>query len=165
MLSANNEAAVIRWQTFIPCIPPTTTAQQHKRIFKTKTGRAFLGTDKSGIAVQNELCALLSANRPPETFPRYLPVACNVRFFFPYRKTEKKTLVKSGAYILHTVRPDADNLTKFLLDCMTRCNFWNDDSQSFSLFVQKYFHATPGIQISLVAFTSTASTEIPNVFS
>ena len=28
-----------------------------------------------------------------------------------------------------TTRPDCDNLVKILIDCMTRCGFWVDDSQ------------------------------------
>ncbi|MBQ9758767.1 MAG: RusA family crossover junction endodeoxyribonuclease [Opitutales bacterium] len=160
MQSSNNRTY---WGTFIPCIPPTTTAQQHKRIFRTKDGRTFLGTDKKGTAVQNELCALLSVHRPPENFPRYLPVSCRIRLFFPYRKTEKKTPVKLRQHIAHIARPDADNLVKFLLDCMTRCNFWHDDSQIFHLCVEKYYHAEPGIQIDLSAFTSEII-DAPNVF-
>ena len=164
MPSLNNDIAG-KWQTFIACIPPRTTAQQHKRIFKNKAGRMFLGTDSNGVAVQNELCALLSTHRPPESFPRNLPIACSIRLFFPYRKTEKKTPVKLRAHIAHTVPPDADNLVKFLLDCMTRCNFWNDDSQVFHLNIEKYFHASPGIQIGLAAFTSNVFAARPNVFS
>ncbi|MBR5621871.1 MAG: RusA family crossover junction endodeoxyribonuclease [Opitutales bacterium] len=137
------------YNTFIPCLPPTTTAQQHKRIFSGKNGKAFLGTDSKGIAVQNDLISLLLPAVPPEEFPRDKPLKVEIGLIYPYRKSEKKRLIKSAVNIPHTSRPDMDNLLKFLLDCMTRCRFWNDDSQIYELKATKHWGANPGILICL----------------
>lgn len=145
------------FQTFIDCVPPTTTAQQHKRIFKTRDGRAFLGTDAKGNRVQAELCALLSAHVPPQDFPRDMPLTVSIEFAFPYRKSEKKRVIREKRVIPHASRPDVDNLVKFLLDCMTRTHFWNDDGQVFSLSLRKVYSAEPGIGIRIDAVDETDS--------
>ncbi len=137
------------FNTFIHCIPPSTTAQQHKRIFKTKDGRAFLGTDSKGISVQNELCALLSTHAPSPDFPRDQPISVTIRIQYPWRKSEKKSVINRATPIAHTSRPDVDNLLKFLLDCMTRCHYWDDDSQIWNLHAVKVWGPQPGILISI----------------
>lgn len=150
-----------RFSVFIPCLPPSTTAQQHKRIFRTKDGRAFLATDHAGQKIQTQLCALLAANAPEKDFPRDLPVFVRVRMFFPYRKSERKSVVRAGDVLPHTSRPDVDNLVKFLFDCMTRCNFWNDDSQIFSALIEKFYAQEPGIQIDVTAYDAHAKITHP----
>lgn len=137
------------FETFIDCIPPTTTAQQHKRIFRTRDGRAFLGTDAKGNRVQAELCALLAAHVPGAEFPRDVPARVEIEFAFPYRKSERKRVVREGRVIPHASRPDVDNLVKFLLDCMTRTRFWNDDGQVFALSLRKVWSPKPGIAIRI----------------
>lgn len=149
------------YNAFIPCIPPSSTAQQHKRIFSGKNGRAFLGTDSKGVAIQNELVSLLLPFVPPEDFPRDKPLRLDVELYYPYRKSEKKRVVKSNSLVPHTSRPDLDNLLKFLLDCMTRCRFWNDDSLIFDLHAKKYWGPSPGILLCLRVKDTTATTPSP----
>lgn len=47
-----------------------------------------------------------------------------------------------------TQRPDADNLSKSLVDCMTKCGYWDDDSMVNFEF-SKYRAPHPGIMIVL----------------
>lgn len=134
---------------FYDCVPPKTTAQQHKRIFRSKAGKMFLGTDAKGKAVQSELAAIFLSCTPPESFPRDRPVMAWIRFYYPYRKTEKRGLVKRGERIPHTSKPDLDNLCKGCADVLTRCGFWNDDSQVYSMSLEKYWAPRPGIEVVL----------------
>lgn len=149
MEARGNNMMGMAFHSFYPCVPPKTTAQQHKRIFYGKNGKAFLGTDKKGVATQNELAAIFLTNRPPEDFPRDLPIRSKIVFVFPYRKSEKKALVKAGKFIPHTSRPDGDNLHKGCADVLTRCGFWNDDSQVYDMSIQKFYGPNPGIWLHI----------------
>lgn len=75
------------------------------------------------------------------------PIQIRITFVFPYRKSEKKTLVASQAVIAHTVRPDLDNMEKALLDTMTRLGFWKDDAQIFDKSTAKVWGPTYGVRI------------------
>lgn len=43
----------------------------------------------------------------------------------------------------HTVKPDVDNLSKQLLDAMTRLRFWEDDRQVVELVARKWYDEDP----------------------
>ncbi len=138
------------FENFYKCVPPKTTAQQHKRIFRTKAGRLFLGTDAKGRATESELAAIFLSKQPPSSFPRDLPVSVELSFRYPYRKSEKKSVIKEGAPIPHTSKPDLDNLCKGTADVLTRCGFWNDDSQIFDIRLTKEYAASPGIRLKII---------------
>ena len=72
-----------------------------------------------------------------------------VRWTFPFRKSERRSVVKAGLPILHTSRPDLDNLEKNLLDVLTRLNFWTDDSLVAVKLTSKWWGPVPGIDISI----------------
>lgn len=148
------------FSTFIRCNPPTTTNQSQRGLYVGKDGRPRVFTKAKGRALESNLCAILSQFKPPIGFPRDLPVSVEIVLSFPYRKTEKKSVVRDRKTIPHSSRPDIDNLVKFLLDCMTRTGFWNDDSQIYDLHLRKYFSATPGIGIRIIA-----SDEVPSVLA
>lgn len=139
------------FEHFYRCIPPKTTAQQHKRIFRNKSGRMFLGTDKKGRATESELASIFMSRQPPKDFPRDKPLAVEIEFRYPYKKSEKKSVVKDGLVIPHTSRPDLDNLCKGCADVLTRCGFWNDDSQVHKITLSKAYCSAPGIYLKIRA--------------
>ncbi len=139
------------FEHFYSCVPPKTTAQQHKRIFRSKSGHMFLGTDAKGRATESELAAIFLSKQPPKSFPRHAPVRVVISFFYPYRKSEKKSVVKTGNIIPHTSKPDLDNLCKGTADVLTRCGFWNDDSQIFDIRLTKAYSPNPGINLQITA--------------
>ena len=47
----------------------------------------------------------------------------------------------------HTFKPDADNLTKLVLDCMTRSGAIGDDSSVSSLSVRKTWSESGGVDV------------------
>ena len=135
------EAVTIR----LDCIPPTATAQQ-KGAFVCG-GHIRFYTKKKVRQSENFLAALLSMHVPDVPFS--VPVSLKVRWTFPYRKSERKSVTRTGADIPHTSRPDLDNLEKNLLDVLTRLNFWMDDSLVAEKATSKWWGPKPGIDIEI----------------
>ena len=135
------EAVTIR----LDCIPPTATAQQ-KGAFVCG-GRIRFYTKRKVRQSENFLAALLSMHVPDVPFSG--PVSLKVRWTFPYRKSERRSVVNAGIPVPHNVRPDLDNLEKNLLDVLTRLNFWTDDSLVTEKFTSKWWGPKPGIDIEI----------------
>ena len=125
--------------------PPKTTAQQKGarvvggfvRFFKKKKVREAEAT----------LTALFYPHAP--SAPLEGPLSLSVDWYFPYRKTERKTVIKSCRIFGHTVRPDLDNLEKSLIDTLTRLQFWNDDSQVCVKHTRKYWAPKGKIHVKI----------------
>lgn len=109
-------------------VPPTATAQQ-KGVF-VRNGHAHFFTKEKVRDAEAFLSGLLAPYVPAE--PMHGPVYLQIRWCYPYRKSERKSVVRAGLEIPHTSRPDLDNLEKNLLDVLTRLRFWDDDSQVFT---------------------------------
>ena len=108
-------------------LPPSATAQQ-KGVF-VRNGRAHFFT-KARVRKQEEnMVALFLSNLPCGWRPLEGPVSLRIKFVFPYRKSEKKSIVRSGLEIPHDVRPDFGNLQKAVEDSLTMAGVWLDDSQ------------------------------------
>lgn len=133
----------------LDCTPPTATAQQ-KGVFVVG-GKARFFTKKKVRQSENFLAGLLSMHQPDVPFD--CPVAVTVRWVFPWRKSERKSVVKAGAPVPHTSRPDLDNLEKNLLDVLTRLNFWTDDSLVAEKRTSKWWGPKPGIDIRIRPWT------------
>mgnify|MGYP000064395921 CR=1 FL=1 len=99
---------------------------------------------------ERDLVSLLTAHRPAKCGTiESGPVAVSVLFIWPYRKSEPKKRTAGGGLLPCDTRPDADNLTKMLLDAMTRCAFWRDDGQVADLRIAKLWGPEPGISIRI----------------
>ena len=127
------------------CIPPTATAQ-HKGVFVVN-GRPRFFTKKPVRRAEDFLAALVSMHAPDAPFD--VPVALTVRWTFPFRKSERKSVVRAGLDVPHVSRPDLDNLEKGLLDVLTRLNFWTDDSLVADKRTSKRWGAKPGIDVEI----------------
>ena len=133
----------------VDCIPPTATAQ-HKGVFVVN-GRPRFFTKRPVRQAEGFLAALISMHAPDAPFG--CPVSLTVRWTFPFRKSERKSVVRAGADVPHTSRPDLDNLEKSLLDVLTRLNFWTDDSLVAEKRTSKRWGARPGIEIGIEPLT------------
>lgn len=71
------------------------------------------------------------------------PVAVQIIFDLPRPKRLMRKKDPDGT-IEHTSTPDADNLAKAVLDCLTEIGMWRDDSQVYNLQVLKEYHAKDG---------------------
>ena len=130
---------------FMPMIPPTVTAQQHKvPVIKDKP--VFYDPPELRDA-KSKLVAHLSKHRPNKPFD------CGVRliakWLFPCGDKHR-----DGEY--HTEKPDTDNLEKALKDCMTRCGFWTDDRLVASEVCEKFWAKRSGIYIKVEVLAQTA---------
>ena len=109
----------------LDCVPPTATAQQ-KGAFVCG-GRVRFFTKKKVRQSENFLAALLSMHAPDVPFSE--PVAVTVRWPFPWRKSERKSVTMACDPIPHVSRPDLDNLMKMAQDAMMHTGYFKDDSQ------------------------------------
>lgn len=122
---------------FMPMIPPTVTAQEHK--VTTKNGKPiFYDTDRIKNA-REKLTANLSKYTPENKYTG--AVRLTVKWLFPQGKHA------NGEYKIS--KPDTDNLQKLLKDCMTECGFWKDDAQVASEICEKFHSIVTGIYIRI----------------
>lgn len=130
---------------FIPCIPPTATAQQKGVMVVGGKPRFF--KKKRQQQAENTFHALLLPHRPPQPFD--CAVSLCVVFSFPWRASEKKSRIAQWSSYPISVRPDVDNLGKALIDVMTTLRFWRDDSQIARMMLEKQYSDEPGILVVL----------------
>ena len=145
---------------FIHCVPPKSTHQASAQILKRRDGSMFVGKreNSKGAAVKRDLLALLGCHRPDVAFEG--PVQLQVLWVYPWRKSEPKKNRATGILLCHT-RPDCDNLSKLLKDCMSKLNYWGDDSQVADLGFLKAWGDSPGIGVSI---TTLRPMELPIAF-
>lgn len=136
---------------FIKCLPPKATAQGKGVCMIGGKPRFFKKAPQK--AAEGSLWALLQPWAPVEPFAG--PVTLVVNFRFPWRKSEKKSVVNGFRLYPIETKPDVDNLCKMLCDVMTGLRFWNDDSQISSLCIHKDYSDTPGIHINLTRSLAT----------
>jgi len=136
---------------FAPMEPPTRTEQQH-RVY-IRNGRPIFVRDAKLREAISQLEAAVEPYIPGE--PINEPVYVKIIWLFPYRKTEKKSLI--GEVIPKHTRPDIDNLNKNLLDCLNE-KFIKDDSLIVRLTTEKAWYETPGIYVKIATID-------PNIFA
>lgn len=129
----------------INCVPPKSTGNSSRKIIKI--GERLM-TVKGAKAKQAE-CDLLSLLAPyAPAAPFAGPIRVNIGISWPWRKSEPKRET-SKPYKWHTSKPDLDNFAKTLFDCMTRLNFWGDDSQIACLAMWKTWSGSAGISVKI----------------
>ena len=125
-------------QFFLPMIPPTVTAQQHRAIGRGKGKKtAYFDTPELKDA-REKFEAFLFQHRPKA--PLQGAIRLVTKWCFPMTKTSHH-----GQY--KTTPPDTDNLVKLFKDCMTAVGFWKNDAQVASETIEKFFAETPGIWV------------------
>lgn len=120
---------------FMPMVPPTVTAQEHK--VRVVNGKPMFYDTPRIKAARRQLMDALAPNAPEQKMEG--AVALSVSWHFPRGRH------KDGDYKI--TRPDTDNLQKLLKDCMTAAGFWKDDAQVVREHVEKRWASNPGIYI------------------
>lgn len=84
-----------------------------------------------------------------DVFGRYVPdqkmvgkVRMTIRYCFPLKGKHV-----NGEY--KDTKPDLDNMTKLVQDCLTKLGFWKDDRYVVSLIAEKFWAKLPGIFIRI----------------
>ena len=67
-------------------------------------------------------------------------------FYMPIPKS------RPPASVLHTKKPDLDNLVKMILDCITLAGLWHDDSQVVRLSAMKVYSPEPRTSVTVSTF-------------
>lgn len=132
------QEAIDKWnRRWIPMIPPTVTAQEHK--VTVRNGKPVFYDPPELKEARAKLTAHLAQHKPEK------PYTCGVRLItrwcFPVEGHA------DGEY--RTTKPDTDNLQKMLKDCMTKCYFWQDDALVASELCEKFWAEIPGIFVRI----------------
>lgn len=122
---------------FMPMIPPTVTAQEHK--VRVVDGKPRFYDPPELKSAKQKLEAHLAEFAP--RMPLNSGIRLVVKWLFPRGKH------KDGEYKI--TRPDTDNLQKMLKDVMTKLRFWVDDAQVVSEVTEKFWAECPGIYIRI----------------
>jgi len=93
--------------------------------------------------------------------PLTMPLMIDLTFRMPIPKSTSAPMRREmlNGVVHHSKKPDIDNLTKFILDCMNTYVFI-DDSQIAELRVRKMYSNTPGTLIRIRPFTTSNRQEL-----
>lgn len=118
------------------CIP---TAQARARHGRTKSGLHMTFKSANQKANERTLEALLAPYAPKT--PLQGPLVLEFVAALPVGKSDSRTLreAKLTGLVAPEKKPDIDNLTKQIMDCMTRLQFWADDVQVVCLRCEKIY--------------------------
>lgn len=118
------------------CIP---TAQARARHMTTKSGLSVSYKSANQKANERTLEALLAPYAPKA--PLQGPLVLEFVAALPVGKSDSRTLreAKLTGLVAPEKKPDIDNLTKQIMDCMTRLQFWADDVQVVCLRCEKIY--------------------------
>ncbi len=118
---------------------------KHRPRFSRFSNHVF--TEKSDHDYE-ALVMLSFLEKYPQAEPIDTAVSVVIRAFFSIPKgttKNRRQLMESGA-ILHTVKPDADNVIKSVLDGLNGIA-WRDDKQVTDLMIQKRYGNKPRIEV------------------
>lgn len=132
---------------FIPGEPDRTTAQEKGvTVKRSRTGKFYVHFYHKPEVKRaiNKLMNQIYPYKPEEPFEG--PVAVSIMWCFGRGSKSKKYIGR-----FKDTKPDLDNLSKNLLDIMTKLNFWKDDGQVSVLILRKYWveDERAGIKITI----------------
>lgn len=127
---------------WLPCIPPTATAQQKRH---TKRGQSY--DPPNVVSATQFLTGLLLPHSPKE--PLSGPIRQRVKFIFPFRDSEKKAILKANVDVPMLGRVDCDNLVKRFNDVLAQLRYFENDNQIYSMMIEKWRGPNPGILLNL----------------
>lgn len=122
---------------FMPMIPPTVTAQQHRVVARKGKKAAFYDTPELAEA-RSKFLSGLAPHRPCAPMTGALRLC--VKWCYPVTPSHY-----DGEY--KTTKPDTDNVQKLLKDCMTKVGFWRDDCLVACEITEKFYANTTGIYV------------------
>lgn len=124
---------------FMPmAVVPTTTHQMQS--IGVRNGKPYVYEPAQVKNARQKFMAHLSAHIPE--VPLEGAISLMVKWCFQADK-------KHPPNTWRTTRPDTDNLSKMLKDCMTACHFWKDDAQVAQEITEKFWWDKPGIFIRI----------------
>lgn len=136
---------------FVPCVPPSFTSQM-KGAFAMPGGKGIRFFKKpEAVAAERTWIGLLHGHSPRAPFEG--PISLTLGLTFPWRKSEKKSVIREYVCMPIETRPDIDNVAKLALDVMVTLRFFSDDAQIAALQLTKHYGDKPGILIHIHPLT------------
>lgn len=113
--------------------------------FRVVRGRVFTHTPYQTKAFENQVAALYLEKAKGGMFESHKPLQVKLYFGMTVPKSfsKKKRADIENDLLLHTVKPDLDNLTKSVLDALNGVA-WYDDAQIVDLQVRKGYSLDGG---------------------
>ena len=118
-----------------------------RAFYNKKTGRAGVFEQGTAEAWKGDVALAYNAVRTRHVSD---PVYLSIRFFFPFPKKLSKA-IESGP-IIHTAKPDIDNVLKATMDALTQIGAWTDDSLVSVVRSEKWYATRdicPGAEIEI----------------
>jgi len=114
---------------------------------RARGGKGHFYSDQTEAAAKWILLmqAQLSRSKHIFPFPAKIPVSIDAHYIFPLPQNVSKKLIKrieAGEIIEHVVKPDEDNLSKMIKDCMNK-HVYHDDAQVWECSGRKYYGLVP----------------------
>lgn len=129
-------------------IPPNSWGNNKK--VSVRAGRVFVRENEGTKGTKEMLYGLLAPHAPER--PLDTAVGLKVYVVWPYRKSERKSVVRSGNLLWKTSNPDGDNVLKTIKDVMTHLGFWADDALVCDEQVMRYYGPKPQVVIEVWEF-------------
>lgn len=144
---------------YIPVEPPP-THQAALRILKNKaTGKMFVGkmeksSAKKWCAEAIRLMKEAKAQHSPGSLPFDIPLQVGIVFIYPHTKESKKLADKTGDdVVVKSTRPDLDNLSKSVLDCLVDSGWIKDDGLIVELILRKGHGERPMVIVDITGYS------------
>ena len=148
---------------FIPCNPPRTTAQQKGlRIAKNKSGGQYIHHyRKKKVQDARDLYAeIFQPYAPQEPFSG--PLKARVTFLYPFLKSERKSVIKTG-WKWKVTRPDTGNIAKEPYDVLSALGYWTDDATVCCDTVRKAFCHRTGIVLQIEPLKDVMPSDVAEI--
>tara|TARA_R100001530_G_scaffold41371_2_gene31661 strand:- start:1352 stop:1795 length:444 start_codon:yes stop_codon:yes gene_type:complete len=136
--------------TIVPGVPKAQIRHRH-----TRSGHTYDPSAKDKKDFINKLKAYTNENVYPLDKPLTGHITLMITFKFPWPKKWYRTgkyagLLKDNHPIVHTKKPDIDNLVKFVMD-VGNGELWKDDCQIYRVQAKKIYSLTPETLIIIEA--------------
>ena len=120
-----------------------------RTVMNPRTGRVNSFTPENTVLYENFIKASYLAQCGSRIkFEKDEPIYIKILAGFPIPKStsKKRTNQMLSGTILPTKKPDADNISKCILDALNNIA-WHDDSQVVGLEVKKIYTSDPGVTV------------------
>lgn len=136
------------------------TPKSQKRHRSFRKGK-YSGTYDPSSLEKDDLAVIAQKEAPEKLINA--PINLEVFFYFGRPKRHYRTgscshILRNDAETVHSQRPDADNLLKFVLDSLTGV-FWKDDNLIYKITVWKLYNEKPRTEIFIQTDTNITNTE------
>ncbi|WP_057871096.1 RusA family crossover junction endodeoxyribonuclease [Liquorilactobacillus ghanensis] len=126
-------------QFFVPMKKIPTVTHQEKQVSVVKGKPVFYEPAELRNARQLYM-DMFGQYTPEQKMPG--KVRMTIKYCFPLKG-------KHGDGEYKDTKPDLDNMTKLVQDCLTKLGFWKDDRYVVSLIAEKFWAQMPGIFIRI----------------